>query len=69
VLVNFIAIEMSRPYGMNKKKKLKTKAELEAEVAVQQLQSKRFHEKVKESVKVYKRQETKRKAEEEIESE
>ncbi len=54
---------------MKKKKKLKTKAELEAEVAAQQLQSKRFHEKVKESVKVYKRQDTKKKAEEEIESE
>jgi hypothetical protein len=54
---------------MKKKKPLKTKAELEAEVAAQQLQSKRFHEKIKESVKVYKRQKTKRKAEEEIESE
>jgi hypothetical protein len=50
------------------KKQLKTKAELEAEVAAQQIQSKRFHEKVKDSVKVYKRQDTKRKAEEEIES-
>jgi len=57
---------------MNKKKKkkksLKTKSEIEAEVAAQQIQSKRFHEKVKESVKVYKRQDTKREAEEQIES-
>jgi len=52
-----------------KKKKLKTKAELEAEVAAKQFQSKRYHEKVKESVKVYKRQDTKRQAEEQIDSE
>jgi hypothetical protein len=51
-----------------KKKPLKTKSELEAEVAAQQIQSKRYHEKVKESVKVYKRQDTKKKTEEEIDS-
>jgi len=52
-----------------KKKKIKTKAELEAEVAAQQIQSKRYHEKVKESAKVYKRQDTKKEAEEQIDSE
>jgi hypothetical protein len=52
-----------------KQKKLKTKAELEAEVAAKQFQSKRYHEKVKESVKVYKRQDTKRQAEEQIDTE
>lgn len=51
-----------------KKKKLKTKAEIEAEIAAQQIQSKRYHEKVKESVKVYKRQNVKREAEEQIKS-
>ncbi len=52
-----------------KKKKVKSKEELEAEVAAQQLQTKRYHEKVKESAKVYKRQDTKKQAEEQIESE
>ncbi len=52
-----------------KKKKIKTQAELEAEVAAQQIQSKRYHEKVKESAKVYKRQDTKKQAEEQIDSE
>ncbi len=52
-----------------KKKKIKTQAELEAEVAAQQIQSKRYHEKVKESAKVYKRQDTKKQAEEQIASE
>ena len=56
-------------YMKPKKKKIKTKAELEAEVAAQQIQSKRYHEKVKESAKVYKRQDTKKEAEEQIDSE
>lgn len=42
-----------------KQKKLKTKAEIEAELASKQLQSKRFHQKVKESGKIYKRKEGK----------
>jgi hypothetical protein len=55
---------------MKKKiKKIKTKEELEAEVAAQQLQTKRYHEKVKESSKVYKRRDTKKDAEEQINSE
>jgi len=52
-----------------KNKKLKTKAEIEAEVAAQQIQSKRYHEKVKESAKVYKRQDIKKEASEQIDSE
>jgi len=52
-----------------KKKKIKSKEELEAEVAAKQFQSKRYHEKVKESVKVYKRQDTKKEAEEQIDAE
>ena len=51
-----------------KMKRLKTKVEIEAEVAAQQIQSKRYHEKVKESAKLYKRQETKKQAEEQIAS-
>ncbi len=53
----------------SKKKKIKTKEELEAEVAAQQLQTKRYHEKVKESAKVYKRRDTKKEAQEQIDSE
>ena len=52
-----------------KRKKIKTKAEIAAEVAAKQIQSKRYHEKVKDSAKVYKRQDTKRDAEEQIDSE
>jgi hypothetical protein len=52
-----------------KKKKIKTKEELEAEVAAQQLQTKRYHEKVKESAKVYKRQDTKKEGKEQIDAE
>ena len=47
---------------MKKKKKLKTKNEIETELAAKQIQSKSYHEKFKESVKSYKRQETKREA-------
>ena len=53
----------------SKKKKIKTRAELETEVAAQQIQSKRYHEKIRESAKVYKRQDTKKEAGELIASE
>ncbi len=52
-----------------KTKKIKTKEELEAEVAAQQIQTKRYHEKVKESGKVYNRQDAKKAATEQIDSE
>ncbi len=48
-----------------KKRKLKRQAELEADIAAQQIQNKRFHQKVKLSGKSYNRQESKRKAQEE----
>ena len=51
-----------------KKKRLKTKAELESEVAAQEIHSRRYRERIKDSGKVYKRQSTKKNAEDEIDS-
>lgn len=45
---------------VRKKKKKKTNAEIEAEVSAQQIQPKKYHEKVKKSGQVYTRQGTKR---------
>ena len=42
-----------------KNRKLKTRGELEAEVALKQMQNKRFHQKVKGSGYVYNRQKSK----------